>query len=66
VPAALKRIDWNHPGEAARHIGLLCDRDAQLLRLPASPDATVVTTATADEHWDGRGKPAGVRATRSR
>ena len=87
----LKRIDWNRPSEAVRHIvgstagspvdrlrrvaavarsgarlgdelvGLRCDRGAQILRLLAFPDATVVAMASADEHWDGRGKPAGLR-----
>lgn len=88
----LKRIDWNRPSEAVRHIvgstagspvdrvrriaafarsgarlgdelvGLRCDRGAQILRLLAFPDATVVAMASADEHWDGRGKPAGLRS----
>ena len=89
--AGLKRIDWNRPGEAVRHIagstagspvarvrrlaavardgarlgdelvGLRCDRGAEILRLLEFPDATVVAMAAADEHWDGRGKPAGLR-----
>ena len=89
--AGLKRIDWNRPGEAMRHIagstagspvarvrrlaavardgarlgdelvGLRCDRGAEILRLLEFPDATVVAMAAADEHWDGRGKPAGLR-----
>ena len=87
----LKRIDWNRPSEAVRHIvgstsgsplerarrvaavarsgarlgdelvGLRCDRGAQILQLLSFPDATVVAMASADEHWDGRGKPAGLR-----
>jgi HD-GYP domain-containing protein (c-di-GMP phosphodiesterase class II) len=87
----LKRIDWNRPSEAVRHIvgstagspasrlrrvaavarsgarlgdelvGLRCDRGAQILRLLAFPDATVIAMASADEHWDGRGKSAGLR-----
>lgn len=87
----LKRIDWNRPSEAVRHIvgstsgsplerarrvaavarsgarlgdelvGLRCDRGAQILQLLSFPDATVVAMASADEHWDGRGKPAGQR-----
>ena len=87
----LKRIDWNRPSEAVRHIvgstsgsplerarrvaavarsgarlgdelvGLRCDRGAQILQLLAFPDATVVAMASADEHWDGSGKPAGLR-----
>jgi HD-GYP domain-containing protein (c-di-GMP phosphodiesterase class II) len=87
----LKRIDWNRPSEAVRHIvgstsgspferarrvaavarsgarlgdelvGLRCDRGAQILQMLAFPDATVVAMASADEHWDGSGKPAGLR-----
>jgi HD-GYP domain-containing protein (c-di-GMP phosphodiesterase class II) len=87
----LKRIDWNRPSEAVRHIvgstsgsplerarrvaavarsgarlgdelvGLRCDRGAQILQLLSFPDATVVAMASADEHWNGRGKPAGLR-----
>jgi HD-GYP domain-containing protein (c-di-GMP phosphodiesterase class II) len=87
----LKRIDWNRPSVAVRHIvgstsgsplerarrvaavarsggrlgdelvGLRCDRGAQILQLLSFPDTTVVAMASADEHWDGRGKPAGLR-----
>ena len=42
-------------------VGLRCDRGAQILQLLSFPDATVVAMASADEHWDGRGKPAGLR-----
>jgi HD-GYP domain-containing protein (c-di-GMP phosphodiesterase class II) len=89
--AGLKRIDWNRPSQAVRHIaastvgspvdrvrrlaavardgarlgdelvGLRCDRGAQILHLLAFPDETVVAMAEADEHWDGRGRPAGLR-----
>ena len=89
--AGLKRIDWNRPSQAVRHIagstagspvarvrrmaavardgarlgdelvGLRCDRGARILQLLDFPDATVVAMASADEHWDGHGKPAGLR-----
>jgi response regulator RpfG family c-di-GMP phosphodiesterase len=76
----LRRIDWNQPSEAVRHIvgstsGSPFDRvrrvvavarkGAQILRLLAFPDATVVAMASADEHWDGRGKPAGLTPLRA-
>ena len=89
--AGLKRIDWNRPSQAVRHIagstagspvarvrrmaavardgarlgdelvGLRCDRGARILQLLDFPDPTVVAMASADEHWDGHGKPAGLR-----
>jgi len=62
--ARLRRVLWlarqgDLQGEL---VGLRCERGAEIAQLLGMPDDTAEAIRALDEHWDGRGRPRGLRA----
>lgn len=49
------------PGAGREFIAIRCDRGAAIARRLGFPDATSEAIHSLDEHWNGRGFPAGLR-----
>jgi putative nucleotidyltransferase with HDIG domain len=58
-----------HLNRVARHVsrttdevfGTRCERGAEIARLLTLPEATAATIASMPEHWDGSGRPRGLK-----
>jgi putative nucleotidyltransferase with HDIG domain len=50
-------------GSTRRLVETRCDRGASIARQLDFPDETAEAIRCLDEHWDGRGQPAGLRGT---
>lgn len=46
---------------ARKMFAIRCERGAQIVRLMSFPETTAQAIRTLDEHWDGRGYPAGLK-----
>jgi putative nucleotidyltransferase with HDIG domain len=59
----LRRVVWlARQGDLqGQLVALRCERGAEIARLLGLPDDTAEAIRALDEHWDGRGRPRGLR-----
>jgi putative nucleotidyltransferase with HDIG domain len=63
VPARLRRVAWlARQGDLqGQLVSLRCERGAEIARLLGLPEETAGAIRALDEHWDGHGRPRGLR-----
>jgi len=61
--ARVRRVAWlARQGDLqGQLVALRCERGAQIARLLGLPEDTAAAIRALDEHWDGRGRPRGLR-----
>ena len=61
--ARLRRVAWlARQGDVQGElVSLRCERGAEIALLLGMPDATAAAIRALDEHWDGDGRPRGLR-----
>jgi putative nucleotidyltransferase with HDIG domain len=61
--ARLRRVAWlARQGDLqGQLVELRCERGAEIARLLGMPYATAAAIRALDEHWDGHGRPSGLR-----
>jgi putative nucleotidyltransferase with HDIG domain len=61
--ARLRRVAWlARQGDLqGQLVALRCERGAEIARLLGLPEDTAEAIRALDEHWDGRGRPRGLR-----
>jgi putative nucleotidyltransferase with HDIG domain len=63
MPARLRRVAWlARQGDLqGQLVALRCERGAEIAQLLGLPDDTAAAIRALDEHWDGHGRPRGLR-----
>lgn len=63
TPARLRRVAWlARQGDLqGQLVTLRCERGAEIARLLGLPEESAAAIRALDEHWDGHGRPRGLR-----